>query len=112
MKVFPKSGGRRGAAQQGFTLIEIAVALVVIGVLAAITFKSQELIEQYRQSQFVNSARMLQSNLSAYRSTYGRWPGDCNRDGLVDYGFINTSELSDAAYDYGIPTVFSYETYS
>lgn len=112
MKVFCKSGRLRGVAQRGFTLIEIAVALVVIGVLAAITFKSQELVEQYRQSQFVNSARMLHSNLSAYRSTYGRWPGDCNRDGLVDYGFIDTSELSNAAYDYGIPTALSAATNS
>lgn len=107
MNILVRSGRRSGASQRGFTLIEIAVVLALLGVLAAITFKSQELIEQYRQTQFVTGVRTLQANLNAYRTTYGRWPGDCNRDGLIDHVFINTSELGNDVYDYGVASTLS-----
>lgn len=95
---------RRSKAQGGFTLVEVAVVLALLGILTSIAFKSQELLEQYRQGQFVNSVRLLQSHLSAYRSTYGRWPGDCNRDGLIDTVFVNVSELGSEVYDYASPS--------
>lgn len=95
------------ALQRGFTLVEIAVVLALLGALTAITFKSQELVEQYRQSQFVTSVRVLQANLNAYKTTYGRWPGDCNRDGLLDHTFLNPTLLTNDLYDYGIPSSLS-----
>jgi prepilin-type N-terminal cleavage/methylation domain-containing protein len=35
--------------QRGFTLLEIAVVIALLGVLTAISLKAQELVEQYRQ---------------------------------------------------------------
>lgn len=93
--------------QRGFTLVEMAVVLALLGVLTAVTFKSQELVDQYRQGQFVNSVRVLQANLNAYKTAYGRWPGDCNRDGLLDAVFVNTNLLTKDVYDYGIPSQLS-----
>jgi len=91
--------------QRGFSLIEIALALAVMGVLIGMTLKSQELLEQYRQSQFVTKVQTLVANARAHRSTLGRWPGDCNRDGLVDYSFTTTVPLRTGdALDYAIPT--------
>jgi prepilin-type N-terminal cleavage/methylation domain-containing protein len=90
--------------QRGFTLVEMAVVLALLGVLTAISFKSQELVEQYRQSQFVSSVRVLQAHLNAYKTTYGRWPGDCNRDGLMDHAFLSPDVLTYDLYDYGMPT--------
>lgn len=98
---------RAQALQRGFTLVEVAVVLALLGVLTAITFKSQELVEQYKQTQFVTSVRVLQANLNAYRTAYGRWPGDCNRDGLLDHAFLDISLLTNDVYDYGIPTALT-----
>jgi prepilin-type N-terminal cleavage/methylation domain-containing protein len=92
-------------AQRGFSLIEIALGLAVMGVLIGMTLKSQELLEQYRQSQFVTQVQTLVANARAHRSALGRWPGDCNRDGLVDYAFNTTETLeSGEDLDYAEPT--------
>lgn len=99
-----KRSGARPSRLQGFTLLEVAVVLALLGVLATITFKSQELVEQYRQAQFVNSVRMLQAHIAAYKTAFGRLPGDCNRDGLMDTPFVSPSALNADVYDYGIPT--------
>ena len=90
--------------QAGFTLVEIGIALALIGVLAAMAFKSQEVVEQYRQGEFVTRVRTLEANLKAYRATYGRWPGDCNRDGLMDHEFVSATALElTESFDYTIP---------
>lgn len=93
--------------QRGFTLVEIAVVIALLGVLTAISLKAQELVEQYRQTQFVTGVRVLQANLNSYKTTYGRWPGDCNRDGLVDYVFLDATLLLSDLYEYGIPSILS-----
>ena len=80
--------------QQGFTLLEVAVVLALLGVLAAVAFKSQEMVEQYKQVQFVNHVRVLQANLNAYKTAFGRYPGDCNRDGLLDAPLVSVSALT------------------
>lgn len=96
--------GARPVRQRGFTLLEVSVVLALLGVLAAITFKSQELVEQYRQAQFVNHVRLLQAHVVAYKTAFGRLPGDCNRDGLMDAPFVSASALNAEVYDYGIPS--------
>lgn len=95
----------RRSTQRGFSLIEIALGLAVVGVLIGMTMKSQELLEQYRQSQFVTQVQTLVANARAHRSAIGRWPGDCNRDGLVDYTFSTIDILaSGEGLDYAEPT--------
>ena len=93
--------------QRGFTLVEIAVVIALLGVLTAISLKAQELVEQYRQTQFVTGVRVLQANLNAYKTTYGRWPGDCNRDGLLDYSLTDVSLLLSDLYEYSVATTLS-----
>ena len=93
--------------QRGFTLLEIAVVIALLGVLTAISLKAQELVEQYRQTQFVTGVRVLQANLNAYKTTYGRWPGDCNRDGLLDYSLTDVSLLLSDLYEYSVATTLS-----
>lgn len=87
--------------QKGFSLVEIALGLAILGILIAMTFRGQEVLEQYRQGQFINVVRVLESNLKAYKNTYGRWPGDCNKDGLLDHAFISLD--AHESLDYSIP---------
>lgn len=89
--------------QSGFTLVELAMSLALLGVLAVIGFKSIDLVEQYRQTQFVNSIRTLQSQLTRFQATHGRWPGDCDRDGLMDPALDSSTNIANAGlFDYSV----------
>jgi len=100
-----RQGARARTGQRGFSLLEIALAMVLLGVLFVGALKSQSMLEQYRHSAFVNGTRALVSHLSAHLNTRGRWPGDCNRDGLLDYSFLTVDTLSAVdLYDYNVPT--------
>lgn len=105
----PRAGARhcagRPGGQRGVSLLETALAMVLLGVLFVGALQSQSILEQYRHSAFVNGTRALSSHLSAYLNSRGRWPGDCNRDGLLDYGFLTVATLNATSlYDYNAPT--------
>jgi len=95
-------------SQQGFGLLEFAMVLALLGVLGSMVFKASELMETYQQSRFVHSVRTLASAAQSFHSLQGRWPGDCNRDGLVDYRFVSSASLEGGSLlDYGIPAALA-----
>lgn len=62
--------------QQGFTLIEIAIVLVIIGLLVGGVLQGQELIANSRVKQAVKDMNGSAAALFAYQDRYGRLPGD------------------------------------
>lgn len=94
--------------QRGFTLVEMALGLGLLAMLAALAFQSQGVVQQYRQHQFVTQVRVLQSALVSHRQQQGRWPGDCNRDGILDHELSSNDTVD--GLDYAVPTQFSAAT--
>ena len=70
--------------QKGFTLVELAIVMVIIGILLGAIIKGQELINNARTKRVLNDLRGLEAVTWAFFDRYGRMPGDCNRDGVVD----------------------------
>jgi prepilin-type N-terminal cleavage/methylation domain-containing protein len=70
----------------GFTLVELAIVLVIIGIILGAVLKGQELINNAKvkklQTQYVNG---MDAFMAAYMDRRGRLPGDCNRDGTIGY---------------------------
>jgi prepilin-type N-terminal cleavage/methylation domain-containing protein len=62
--------------QNGFTLIEIAIVLVIIGLLVGGVLQGQELIENSRVKQVVKDFNGTSAAMLAYQDRYGRFPGD------------------------------------
>jgi len=62
--------------QKGFTLIEIAIVLVIIGLLVGGVLQGQELIENSRVKQAVKDMNGTAAAIFAYQDRYGRTPGD------------------------------------
>jgi prepilin-type N-terminal cleavage/methylation domain-containing protein len=62
--------------QQGFTLIEIAIVLVIIGLLVGGVLQGQELIENSRVKQATKDMNGTAAAMFAYQDRYGSVPGD------------------------------------
>ena len=72
-----KTGRRQFVRKhKGFTLIEIAIVLVIIGLLLGGVLQGQQLIENSRVKQAVNSFNGLAAATFSYQDRYGRLPGD------------------------------------
>ena len=64
--------------QSGFTLVEIAIVLVIIGLLLGGVLKGQELITQAKIKNVANDLTGMTSAVYGYQDRYKRFPGDDN----------------------------------
>lgn len=62
--------------QQGFTLIEIAIVLVIIGLLLGGVLKGQELIDSAKVKNVINDLNGATASFYAYQDRYNTIPGD------------------------------------
>ncbi|MBO1923854.1 prepilin-type N-terminal cleavage/methylation domain-containing protein [Thiomicrorhabdus sp. 6S3-12] len=62
-------------AQKGFTLVEIAIVLVIIGLLLGGVLKGQEMINAAKIKTDTDSMKSLQASIYAYRDRAGFYPG-------------------------------------
>lgn len=64
------------APQHGFTLVELAVAIMIIGLLIAGVLKGQELIENARAASTVQQYRDFKAAVTTFKNIYDAVPGD------------------------------------
>ncbi len=69
---------RRSQGQGGFTLVEIAIVLVIIGLLLGGILKGQEMITQAKIKNVINDFNGLSAAVNSYRDRYRMLPGDDN----------------------------------
>jgi prepilin-type N-terminal cleavage/methylation domain-containing protein len=62
--------------QQGFTLVEIAIVLVIIGLLIGGVLKGQEMITNAKVGKVENDFKGISAAILAYQDRYGVLPGD------------------------------------
>jgi prepilin-type N-terminal cleavage/methylation domain-containing protein len=62
--------------QAGFTLVEIAIVLVIIGLLLGGILKGQEMITQAKIKNVVNDLNGVTAAINAYQDRYKALPGD------------------------------------
>ncbi len=64
------------AGQSGFTLVEIAVVLVIIGLILGGVLKGQEMISQARIKSVINDLSGISAAMYGYQDRYRALPGD------------------------------------
>src|SRR6266581_3435313 len=64
------------SAQTGFTLVEIAIVLVIIGLLLGGILKGQEMITQAKIKNVINDFNGLTAAMNSYQDRYRSLPGD------------------------------------
>ncbi|MFN7662768.1 MAG: type II secretion system protein [Alphaproteobacteria bacterium] len=62
--------------ERGFSLIEIAIALIVVGLILGGVLKGQELIENAKLNVVARNVDMYRVAIHLFNDTYGGWPGD------------------------------------
>ena len=62
--------------QKGFTLVEIAIVLVIIGLLLGGVLKGQEMIESAKAKALVNEIKGVQAAYNGYQDKFRAVPGD------------------------------------
>jgi prepilin-type N-terminal cleavage/methylation domain-containing protein len=62
--------------KRGFTLVELAIVLVIIGLMIGAVVKGQAMIEDAKQTRLMNDLQGISSAYFSYYSTYNSYPGD------------------------------------
>lgn len=66
----------RRAAQRGFTLVEMAIVLVIIGLIIGGILKGQEIVDNARVKSQVSQIDSVKAAVLTFYDQYGFWPGD------------------------------------
>ena len=78
----------KNTKQGGFTLVEIAIVLVIIGLLLGGILKGQELINNAKVRSVADRQNSLKASWYSFRDRYSYGPGDSKRAGLQVPGAI------------------------
>ncbi|MBI3419938.1 MAG: type II secretion system protein [Proteobacteria bacterium] len=80
-------------ASRGFTLIELSVVLVVIGLIIGSVLVGSSILQNARITATVNALQAIQSAVATYNQNYNALPGDdsqanirFNSSGIVNHG--------------------------
>lgn len=99
--------------KKGFTLVELAIVLVVIGLLMGMAFKGKSLVDAARIKADVNKVEKLGTAINVYYSKYDTLPGLSSVSGggttyaakssgaiyqtLIDEGLVKDSDFKSAS---------------
>ncbi len=82
----------RAHAQAGFTLVELALVVTIIGLLAGGALKAQEMIANSRMATTIKQVQAFQQAIRIFSETYYATPGDFNAAQVVLPNCINTTQ--------------------
>ncbi len=82
---------QRKLGNKGFTLVELAIVLVIIGIIMGAVIKGQDLIENAKAKKFVSNSKQWEIGQWAYLDRKGVFTGDTDKDGKIGDGNVKTS---------------------
>jgi len=81
--------------QEGFTLVELTIVMLILGVLIVAIFKAQEMIENARVNRVVEDLTGFQASYYAYYDRTADFPGNgVDHDRFIDYDIVGVDDGS------------------
>jgi len=96
-KLFTMGYQPSAMSQRGFTLIEIAIVLVIIGIIIGAVLKGQDMIENARHKKLANEIKKFETLAWGFLDRKGYFPGDDNKDGKIE-GNVYTALTSSGRF--------------
>lgn len=92
--------------QKGFTLIELAIVLVIIGIILGAVLKGQDLIEGAKVKKIINFPSKWEVPIWTFYDKRGYFPGDTTdpKDGLINSFVALKTDLDNAKLAYPADT--------
>jgi prepilin-type N-terminal cleavage/methylation domain-containing protein len=87
--------------KQGFTLVELAIVIVVIGILIIGVVGAQSIMESANRSSIVTQMKEFDQATLAFKLEYGDLPGDMKNQDAIDYGFRNCGSYTNGTFNCG-----------
>jgi prepilin-type N-terminal cleavage/methylation domain-containing protein len=84
----------RNRQKGGFTLVELALVLVIIGLLITGVLKGEALIQNAKVKKVVNQKDSLTAAFYTYYDRYNYYPGDCNVADVPVLGHTDPGNLN------------------
>ncbi|MDI6851757.1 MAG: prepilin-type N-terminal cleavage/methylation domain-containing protein [bacterium] len=84
--------------RKGFTLLELAIVLVVIGLLIALVMRGMTLQSSAKVKRTAGDIRNIHTAVMVYYGKKGVYPGDTDQDGFID----NDADAWDSLAHYSI----------
>lgn len=92
--------------EKGFTLVEIAIVLVIIGLLIGGVLKGQAMIQNAKVKRVVKSSDELRAAIYTFYDKYGTYPGD---EGASSYPPDDTHNGNGNGQIYGNESYYLFE---
>lgn len=74
--------------QQGFTLIELSIVLVIIGLIVGGVLVGQDLIKAAEIRATIAQIEKYNASVNTFRTKYNGMPGDLTSDNALAFGFV------------------------
>ncbi|MEJ1959563.1 MAG: type II secretion system protein [Nitrosomonadales bacterium] len=73
----------KGKLQKGFTLVELAIVLVIAGIILTGVLKGTDAINKAKVERMVADLKGLQGTLQEFQKRTGRYAGDCDNNSIL-----------------------------
>ncbi|MGD9809144.1 MAG: prepilin-type N-terminal cleavage/methylation domain-containing protein [Deferribacterales bacterium] len=93
--------------RKGFTLVETAIVLIIIGIIVAGAIKTVTMVDNARAKRILSQVVVLVDAQNQYYERTFRYAGDTNNDGGIDYTTLNASYATFNSAGSGIHTAFN-----